>query len=87
MRDPFVHIMKPSESARHRLRSGAAAAGNGTALGDRLASGGCPPLQDANEALRIFFMLRCENGWKHGDYRPGAMTFLLKSQLRDILFF
>lgn len=68
MKDLFLHYML-SESARHRLRSGAAQAGN------------APLSETAQQAAAVhrymaimrhlcIFMRQCENGWKHGNYRP-----------------
>ena len=68
MKDLFLQYML-SESARHRLRSGAAQAGN------------APLSETAQQAAAVhrymaimrhlcIFMRQCENGWKHGNYRP-----------------
>lgn len=77
MKDLFLHYML-SESTRHRLRSGAAQAGN------------APLSETAQQAAAVhrymaimrhlcIFMRQCENGWKHGNYRPEALGKSLRA--------
>lgn len=75
---PFSAKYVLSESARHRLRSGAAQAGN------------APLSETAQQAAAVhrymavmrhlcIFMRQCENGWKHGNYRPETLGKSLRA--------